>query len=64
MTLNDPHYMKVMQLLEQLKRNGKTIIIAAHDKELGNNPLFDHLIELNEGKITSNTSIAHYMHQQ
>ncbi|WP_157065207.1 hypothetical protein [Amphibacillus sediminis] len=56
--------MKVMQLLEQLKRNGKTIIIAAHDKELGNNPLFDHLIELNEGKITSNTSIAHYMHQQ
>lgn len=49
--LDDDNYQNALHLLSELKTEGKTLVVAAHDQELIQSPLFDEVIILEDGRI-------------
>lgn len=52
--LDDDNYKNTLHLLNVLKGEGKTLVVAAHDQKLTQNPLFDEIIVLDNGKVKQN----------
>ena len=52
--LDQKNAKKIVQILQLLKQNGKTIIVSTHDSEI--RQLADQVICLDEGSLTSNES--------
>jgi putative ABC transport system ATP-binding protein len=50
--LDEGNAQKIVQMLQFLKSNGKTVIVSTHDQQI--RALADHVICLEEGKLASN----------
>lgn len=46
--------LEFMQIMEQLKRDGKTVLITSHDPLVFQSPIVDRVVNLRDGRVESN----------
>jgi putative ABC transport system ATP-binding protein len=44
---------ELMEIVGNLKRRGKTVIIASHDPIVYDSPIVDRVVEMRDGKIVA-----------
>jgi putative ABC transport system ATP-binding protein len=45
--------MEFMEIMQQLKREGKTILIASHDPIVHESSIIDRIVDMRDGRVVS-----------
>ncbi|MDR0638206.1 MAG: ATP-binding cassette domain-containing protein [Spirochaetaceae bacterium] len=56
--LDDEHSGRILRLLEELKRRGKTIVVSTHSPQLA--AFFDRVVMMVDGRPAGEPSVSHY----